>query len=63
MTRVRAGEARELSNRMAAIREKKYFSPTRPAMGESKPIGANRWHSKIESCGPQGRRTKTVCVK
>ena len=32
-----------LPNRMAAIRKKKCFSPTRPAMGESKRIGAMRW--------------------
>ena len=35
VTRVRAGKAREVPNRMAPIREKKCFSPTRPAMGES----------------------------
>ena len=35
VTRVRAGEAREPSNRMAAIRGKKFSSPARPAMGES----------------------------
>ena len=35
VTRVRAGKAREVPNRMAPIREKKCFSPTHPAMGES----------------------------
>ena len=44
VTRIRAGEAREPSNRMAAIRGKKFFSPARPAMGESERIGAMRWH-------------------
>ena len=42
--RIRVGEARELPKRMASIRKKKCFSPTRPAMGGSKPIGAMRWH-------------------
>ena len=44
VTRVRAGEAREPSNRIAAICGKKFFSPARPAMGESERIGAMRWH-------------------
>jgi len=53
VTRVWAGEAQKGTIRMAAIREKKYFSPTRPAMGESKPIGAIRRHrrSKDPGCG------------
>ena len=33
--RVWAGKAQEVTTRMAAIRETKCFSPTRPAMGES----------------------------
>ena len=59
VTRVRAGEARELSNRMAVTGEEKCFSPTRPAMGESKPIGAMRWHRKIKiplSAEPASKR-------
>ena len=53
MTRVRAGKAREVPNSMAPIREKKSFSPTRPAMDESKSISTLRWHSatKIGGCG------------
>src|SRR5699024_3335419 len=35
VTRVRAGEARELSNRMAVPGEEKCFSPARPAIRES----------------------------
>ena len=54
VTRVRAGEARELSNRMAVTGEEKCFSPTRPAMGESQPIGAICWHRRNEN-GVRGR--------
>ena len=30
------------------LRKETCFSPTRPATGESKPIGANRWHRAIK---------------
>ena len=48
VTRVRAGKAREAASRIAAPGEETYFSPTRPAMGESGPIGAIRWHRRSE---------------
>ena len=47
VTRVRAGKTQEVTNNMAAIREKISFSTTRPAMSESVPIGAMRWHRAI----------------
>src|SRR5699024_9358141 len=51
VTRVRAGKAREPSNRMAITGEEKCFSPTRPAIGESQRIGAMRWHRAIKARG------------
>ena len=60
VTRVRAGKAREVTNNMAAIREKKSFSPTRPAMGESVPIGAMRWHRAIKAQGTGAEPPKEV---
>ena len=58
VTRVRAGKAREVTNNMAAIREKKSFSPTRPAMGESVPIGTIRWHRRIKKWGTGAKPPK-----
>ena len=37
-----------LSNRMAITGEEKYFSPTRPAKRESKPIGQMRLPRRIK---------------
>ena len=51
---------REPPNRMAAIREKKCFSPTRPAIRESQPIGAMRWHRQNETgCEAEGPKNLT----
>ena len=59
VTRVRAGKAREPSNRIAAIRGKETcFSPARPATGASKPIGTLRWHRRSEN-GARRRSPRT----
>ena len=47
VTRVWAGEAQEIVSRIAAIRGNKCCVPSRPAIRESQPIGAMRWHSPI----------------
>src|SRR5699024_555163 len=47
VTQVWAGEAQEIVSRIAAIRGKKCCLPSRPAIRESQPIGAMRWHSPI----------------
>ena len=60
VTRVRAGKAQEPSNRMAITGEEKCFSPTRPAMGESVPIGAMRWHRAIKARGTGAEPPKEV---
>ena len=49
-----AGEPHEIVSRIAAIRGKKCCLPSRPAMGESKRIGALRRHRRIKN-GAWGR--------
>ena len=46
--RTRGRSPRKPPNRMAAIRKKRCFSPTRPATRESEPIGALHWHRPIK---------------
>ena len=54
VTRVRAGEARELSNRMAVPGEEKCFSPA-PRYANQPCIGRMRRHRTIKKDGGRGR--------
>ena len=53
VTRVRAGEAREVPNRMAPIRKKNFSPPPARRYALQPCIGQMRWHSatKIGGCG------------